>query len=129
MSDPLSVRALRRIQEEMDREKVNQADIAGMLKWSQSRVSKLLNGKLELTVDALASLCFAVGILPTEAVRDHGMEFCAEMSPTELRFLERLRQLTPDMRDAYMKTMAVHAKTRMEERRAGTEKKLPRGRG
>lgn len=124
-----SDRARARIREEMARKNLNQTDLANLLKWTQSRMSKILNGRTEMGVDELSELAWAAGISMTEIVRDHGLEFCAEMTPTELRFLERLRQLTPDMRDAYLKTMAVHINTRAEDRRATKEKKMPRGRG
>jgi transcriptional regulator with XRE-family HTH domain len=131
---PMHVRsdqARLRIREEMERKRLSQRDLAGLLgsDWTQSRVGKILTGRVKLVLDDLEQLCFAVGISLTEAVRDHGLEFCAEMTPTELRFLERIRQLTPELRDAYLKTMAVHTKTRLESRRAVPEKKIPRGRG
>lgn len=105
MSDTASERARTRIREEMDRKHLNQVDIAGLLKWSQSRISKLLSGHSDLRVDDLEAVCFAIGIQLTEAVRDHGLEFCAEMSPTELRALENLRRLDPTNQSAFLQLL------------------------
>lgn len=110
----------------MVRQHVTQADIAGMLQWSQSRVSKYLTGRMELTVDALAALCFTVNLSLVEAVRDQGMEFCAEMTPTELRVLERLRQLPDAERNSFITLFQLHATTRAQERRARPPKPPPK---
>lgn len=116
MTETVADRARRRIREEMDREHLNQTDIAGILKWGQSQVSKLLNGHTRLDVNDLDALCFAVGIRITEAVRDHGLEFCAELTPTELRILERIRQLTEPVREGLMGLLDVSPHTRLETR-------------
>lgn len=129
MAETASERARLRLREEMTRKHLSQRDLAGILDWSQSRVSKNLNARIELGLDDLAAMCFAVGIALTEAVRDRGMEFCAEMAPHELRFLERLRQLPPDKRELFFRLMDVSPNTRLESKRASGEKKLPRGRG
>jgi transcriptional regulator with XRE-family HTH domain len=76
----------------MQRLALNQADLAGLIGWTQSKVSKVLNGETVLTVDDLEALCFGVSLRISEAVRDHGLEFCAEMTPQELRVLEELRR-------------------------------------
>lgn len=131
MGETVADRARRRVREEMDRQHLNQSDIAGRLGWTQTRVSKILNGKIELGVDDLGALCFALGLSLTEAVRDHGLEFCAEMQPTELRMLERFRQLTPRQRDNWLGLFeVVGPHTRLEERRAMPKKPLlTKGRG
>ncbi len=105
--DSASEKARLRIREEMAKRDLSQRDLAGILGWSQSRVSKNLNARIELGLDDLAALCFAVGISLTEAVRDRGMEFCAEMTPTELRTLERMRALPADVKEAFLKLLAV----------------------
>lgn len=131
MGDTVAARARRRIREEMTRQDLNQSDVAGRLGWTQSRISKALSGHNKtLDVDDLAALCFAVGLSLVEAVRDHGMEFCADMTPTELRVLERYRQLEPAERDAYLTLMRVIGpQTRLEERRARKKKPIiPPGR-
>lgn len=73
--------------------KLSLRDVGGMLDWSHSRVDKILRGIVRLTLPDLSALCFAVDLPVTEALRDRGMEFYAEMTPTELRVLERLRAL------------------------------------
>jgi len=110
--------ARERIRDGMREKALSQRDVAELLKWSQSRVAKLLNARVEMGVDDLEALCFAVGITLTEAVRDRGLEFCAEMTPTELRVLERFRQLQPNVRDAVMTLLDVRAHTPLSERRA-----------
>jgi transcriptional regulator with XRE-family HTH domain len=131
MSESASERARQRVLEEKDLKDISQEDIADMLGWTGSDVSKRLHGKVKLTVDDLEALCFAVGITMTEAVRDRGVEFCAEMTPTEMRLLERYRQIPRDLQDAFMKTISlhVHPRTQIENRGVTKEKKLPRGRG
>lgn len=114
----LSEQVRLRLREEMARGDVSQRDMAGILGWSQSKVAHILNGRVELNIDDLAEFCFGVGIAPTEAVRDRGLEFCAEMTPTELRILERIRQLQPNVLDAVMTLIDVKAKTHQQERRA-----------
>jgi transcriptional regulator with XRE-family HTH domain len=122
MTETVVARACARLRTEMERTKLSQSDIANRLGWRASRVSKLLGGVTLMSVDDLEALCGAVGIAVTEAVRDHGLEFCAEMTPTEMRVLERFRQLKPDMRDAVMTVLAVNANTMMQQRRAVPQK-------
>jgi transcriptional regulator with XRE-family HTH domain len=103
----------------MSRKRLSQRDVASLLGgWSQSRVAKLLTGRVEMTVDDLGDLCFVIGISPVEAIRDHGLEFLAEMTPTELRFLERPRQLPQSKVDALIQLTDVERMTRIQPRRA-----------
>ncbi len=95
-----SEEARAQIREEMKRKALVQRDLAGILGWSQSRVAKVLTGRVVLSLDDLSSLCFGLGLSVVEVVRDRGMEFCAEMTPTELRLHERVRALTPERREA-----------------------------
>jgi transcriptional regulator with XRE-family HTH domain len=104
-----------RLEEEMRKRNLSQTDVAGFLKWTQPRVSKILHGKVELGVEELAALCFAIGVPPTEMIRDRGMEFCAEMTPTELRVLEMFRSADQSERDLILRFLAVR---NPEERRA-----------
>ena len=124
MAETASDRARARLRSEMERRHLNQTDVANLLEWTQSKISKVLNGKTGLDVDDLSALCFAVGIQLTEAVRDHGLEFCAEMTPTELRILERIRQLPQPVLDAVMTLLNVPTTTRREDRRATPKKKI-----
>lgn len=108
----------------MSRQKLSQRDLADLLGWkSQSRVAKLLTGRVEFNIDDLEAICFAIGLSVTEAVRDQGLEFCAELTPTELRLLERFRQLQPYQLDAVMTLLDIKGKTRQQERRAAPPKR------
>jgi transcriptional regulator with XRE-family HTH domain len=122
----LSEQVRLRLREEMDRLDLSQRDVANLLKWSQSKVAHQLTGRVEMSVDDLAELCFALNLNPTEAVRDRGMEFCAEMTPTELRILERIRQLPPPVLAAIMTLLDVRTKTRPEDRHAAATVKKPK---
>lgn len=123
MSD-VAERARLRIREEMSRKHLSQRDLAGILEgWSQSRIAKLLTGRVHITLDDLESLCFAVGISPTEAVRDRGLEFCAEMTPTEMRLLEVLRGMPQDRREAFKLILMSQPGTLPPERRGVTPRK------
>lgn len=88
----VSERAMMRIREEMTERKLSQRDLAQLLRCSQGRVAKMLNGGVHLRLSDLAILAEAVGIPLVEAVRDRGLEFFAELTPTEVRILERLRR-------------------------------------
>jgi transcriptional regulator with XRE-family HTH domain len=120
-AETLTERARRRIRDEMTRLHLSQRDVAGICAWSQSRVSKLLNGRVEMGLEDLAGLCFAVSLKPTEVVRDQGLEFCAELTPIELRFLEHLRQLPTPTTDSLMQILGI--KSPQQTRRASAPKK------
>lgn len=106
------------LRDAMAQKQMSQRDVAGILGWSQSRVSHILNGRVEMSVDDLAEFAFGLSLSVTELVRDRGLEFCAELTPTELRFLERWRQLPQPIRDAVMQLLAVQTMTQPQERRA-----------
>jgi transcriptional regulator with XRE-family HTH domain len=97
----LNARVIERLREEAQHKGVTTREIAEHLNWSQSRVAKLLAGRVEMTLDKLEALCGAIGLRPTEAVRDKGMEFAAEMSPTEFRIVQRMQQ-EPHFRDLFL---------------------------
>lgn len=122
----LSEQVRLRLREEMAVKEMSQRDVAGILTWSQSRVAHLLNGRVEMSIDDLAEFAQALGISPTEIVRDRGMEFVAEMTPSEMRFLERLRQLTQIQRDGLMVLLHITTTTQAQERRAAPVRKSPK---
>lgn len=124
----LSEQVRERLREEMTRRKLSQRELAGLLKWTQSHVAHVLTGRVQMTVDDMAELAFGMGLSMTEVVRDRGLEFCAEMTPSELRMLERIRQLPRPVLDALMIILDVQATTRRQERRAlsKTTQKDPR---
>lgn len=119
-----SKRALLRVREEMTERKVTQRDLADTFKCSQGRIAKLLNGGVNLRVDDLDALAKAVGISLTEAVRDRGMEFSAEMTPSELRILERLRR-RPGLLQATMTLLDLAEPTKST---GSVQKHVKRGR-
>lgn len=84
-------RALLRIREEMTTRQLTQRDMAERLKCSQGRIAKLLNGHTELRLNDIAELAQSVGLSLVEVIRDRGLEFFAELTPTEVRILELLR--------------------------------------
>jgi len=93
-----STRVRERLREELRARDITQRELADALSkqtddyWTQSKVGKVLTGHVELKVDDADAIAKVAGIFLTEAVRDRGLEFYAEMTPTELRILERLRQ-------------------------------------
>jgi len=91
----------------MTKKRITGVDIAGRLRWSEGKVSKVLTGRTELGVDELDALCFAVGIPLTEAVRDQGIEFCAEMAPTELKILQQFREETEPVQNMILHVLHV----------------------
>lgn len=106
---------------------LSQAKIARRLGWSQAKMSKVLNGKMDLTVDDLEAICLEVHLYTTEAVRDTGREFCAELTPSELQMLERFRELPDDAKTAFMHLLRVPDAP--VERISGKRKPIiPRGR-
>lgn len=113
-----------RVRDEMTRRHLSQRDLSGILGgaaagWSQSRVAKILTGRVLMGVADMEALCFAVGLSVVEAVRDHGLEFLAEMTPTELRTLERIRQLDEATRGAFLHMLDVKARSAVPARYAG----------
>jgi transcriptional regulator with XRE-family HTH domain len=124
MAEDRSTMVRMRLREEKDRLKMSTRDIAGILGWSQSRVGKLLTGRVGLDLNDCAALCFALGIGLTEAVRDRGVEFCAEMTPSELRFLEIFRKASQADREAVTQLLTGRVKLQVEDRRAAPPKKV-----
>lgn len=125
----LADRVRLRFREEMTRKRLSQRELAQLLDWSQSRVAKLLTGRVEMGVSDLESLGFAIGVSPVEAVRDHGLEFLAEMTPTELRTLERIRQLPQPTIDALMQLLDIKKPARPERHATALPVKKLRNRG
>ena len=102
----LTEQVIERLREEIARKGFSQRDLAELLQWSQSRVAKFLSGRMALTLDALEAFCIILQLRPTEAVRDRGLEFCAEMTPGELRVFQILRS-DPAALDALMTLLHV----------------------
>jgi transcriptional regulator with XRE-family HTH domain len=118
LSMSLNDRVRERLREIKAEKDVSHRDLAGFTGWSQAKVGQKLLGETEITLDELETLCFALGIQPTEAVRDRGLEFCAEMTPTELRLLELIRRLPRAAYDGLLHFMQVNPKAGAEPRGA-----------
>lgn len=94
----LAERARMRLKEEMHVRDITQRDLADELtkrtgeKWTQSRIGKVLTGRVALHVDDLALVSDCIGVSVIEVLRDRGLEFYAECTPTEVRLLEWLRR-------------------------------------
>jgi len=103
--------ARKRIREALAAEHISQRDIGSALGCSQSCVGKILTGRTALSVDDVEKLCQLVHLSPVEAFRDPGLEFVADMTPTELRILERFRQLPATTKAAILELLNVKAPT------------------
>lgn len=104
--------------EEKKRRDLSERDLAGFLNWSQSKVAQKLSGRTPITLDEFEAFCFALSVSPAEAIRDRGLEFYAEMTPTELRVLEHFRRATDKMREAIATILGVRLKHAAPERHA-----------
>jgi len=67
------------------------------LKWTQSKVAKILRGRVELKVDDVAAFSTEIGMGLVEIVRDRGVDYCAELTPSELRLLDIVRARGPEI--------------------------------
>lgn len=87
-----------RIKEELEARELSQRDLADLISrrstevWTQSRIGKVLKGRVRLCVEDVALIADVLDLPLSEIVRDRGLEFYAEMTPTEVRIIERLRQ-------------------------------------
>lgn len=96
-----SDRVRKRLRDEIEARGISQRAIADKLTgltgeiWTQSKVGKVLTGYVELKIDDADHIANASGITLTEAVRDRGLEFYAELTPSEMRVIELLRRRGP----------------------------------
>lgn len=94
----LSDRVRARLREALDARHLSQRAIADRLAkftgetWSQPRVGKVLNGRVELKVEDVALLAGLAGLSIVELFREPGKEFVADLTPTELRILTAMRE-------------------------------------
>jgi transcriptional regulator with XRE-family HTH domain len=100
----------------MKRQDLTQLEVAQLIEWTQSKVAQKLTGRTPITLEELSALCFALGIQPTEAVRDRGLEFCAELVPHELRLLENFRRVEPRIRESIAQLLDFKLKQHKPER-------------
>lgn len=103
----VSDRIRARLRDEMDARDLSQEDLAILLSrrtkkvWSQSKVAKYLTGRVDLKIEGLNNFAECLGISLAELVRDPGLEFYAEMTPTELRLFHKIRR-NPKWMDAIL---------------------------
>lgn len=125
----LNDRVRRRLRDEMTDRNLSQQDVADLLKWTQSRVAQKLTGRTPITLDELEALAFAVGLSLPELVRDHGLEFCAEMTPTELRMFQLLRKLPINVRDSVFTLLRVPSSSKPDRHAKPLKRAIGKGRG
>ena len=116
----LSERVRERLRDEIIKQKLTQQEVADLIGagWTQTRVAQKLHARSRITLDELEALCFALGLPISEIVRDRGLEFYAEMTPTEVRLLEQFRQRDTKEQDAFLTLFHVQRKTHAPERHA-----------
>lgn len=118
-----------RLKDEMQERHISQRELSDILArntgevWTQSRVQKVLTGYVELKVEDVDAMARALGISLCEAVRDPGMEFYAEMTPTEVRMFQRL-QRKPDALDAILILLGLPRPA--SERKARPDERPPK---
>lgn len=122
----LSEEVRNRIREELGKRKWSFRHAARLLDWNASSVYHLMDGTVEFRVDDVEAFGTILQMRPTELVRDRGLEFVADMTPTELRLFERIRALDPKQRDAIMTVLHIAAP---EARRALPKRAVKHGRG
>src|SRR5574340_95333 len=103
----LADRVRRRLREEMAARHITQRDLAGLTGWSQSKIAKILNANVQLLVDDFAAIAWAMDLSYVECVREQGYEFVADLTPTELKALNRLRELGTDERAAILTILGI----------------------
>jgi transcriptional regulator with XRE-family HTH domain len=125
MSESLSERVRIRVREEMQKRNLSQSDVAGLVEGlDQSKVSRLLSGEQRITLDELEYLAFAISVPPSELIRDRGMEWMAEMTPTEMRILEHYRRADEELQRSIRRILQVSASPYIPDRYAKAPKEL-----
>lgn len=99
-SDPIRLR----LREALYQRQISQRKLAAQLEadtgdtWTQSRLHKVLTGRVELRLDDLARIAAAAGLSLVDLVREPGRELVADLTPTELRLIHALRDHPAIMR-------------------------------
>lgn len=124
----LNDRVRERLREEKASRKISERDLAAFCRWSQSKVAQKLGGHTAITLNELETLCQALGISPTEAVRDRGLEFVADLTPTELRVLEIIRRFNKQGFETFLQMVQMMTgKVLVTEHRGATPKRAKYG--
>ena len=122
----ITARVVARLRQEIERLDLSQTDLAQFLGWTQSKVAQKLNGRSPITLDELEGLARTVNLAVTEVVRDHGYEFCAEMTPSELIVLRALRSMTPEQRESFLTIFRTYIKEPRQRLAEGRRASKPR---
>lgn len=81
----------------MDERGYSQREMARRLERSQPWVAKVIRGPLkagqDVRLEDLDDVALALGVTAVELVRDHGLEFVANLTPSEMRMLQQIRKL------------------------------------
>jgi len=97
MPPDVSQRVRARVRDELLHRRLTQRVAAERLEaytgesWSQSKVHKILTGEVELKVDDLAAFARILNLSLADLMREPGREFLADLTPSELRLLEAVR--------------------------------------
>ena len=93
----VSQRVRARVRDELAHRRISQRIAAERLSqftgetWTQSKVHKILTGQVQLLVDDLAAFARLLDLSLAEVMREPGREFVADLTPSELRLLEAVR--------------------------------------
>ena len=111
----------------MDERKFSQRDFAERMGRSQPWVAKVIRGPRkggqDVRLEDLDDLALALGVTSVELVRDHGLEFVAELTPSEMRVLQQFRKLPAPLQQTVRDMLTIpHALGETEEIRRGPKK-------
>ena len=105
----LNDRVRERLAEEKLKRGLTERGLADSLGWSQSQVSYKLSGRTELSVNDLEHVCSILRLRLVAVVRDPNLELCDEMTPAELRFFKRFREVSKPLHDLIVKCVEENA--------------------
>ena len=63
--------------------------------WSQSKVHKILTGQVEFSLADLAAFARILDLSIPQITREPGREFVGDLTPSEFKALEALREMSP----------------------------------
>jgi transcriptional regulator with XRE-family HTH domain len=78
--------------------------------WREAHLSRILNGHIGLQLDDFAAMVDAAGFSMVELVREPGREFVADLTPSEMRILNAIRE-NLELRDAFLRMVDFVEKT------------------
>lgn len=118
----LNDRVRARLKERKQELGLSEADVAEFAGgWHKSKVAHKLAGRTDITLQELEALCQALKLSVSEVVRVRGLEFLAEMTPTQLHRHEKINSLPLNIIEA-LDTL-LNVQKRDVERRGATPKR------